>query len=114
MLTAIVATASVGGAGGALGAMLGSFLDRSRGREMRDQIDLGGIPLWVRLYSPEWEAVVCDALRLQGARHVHVNDVALDESSRAGGVSQHFAWIDKPLAGWLTGRPAPIGPVPRR
>ncbi|HLY56593.1 MAG TPA: hypothetical protein VKS60_13605 [Stellaceae bacterium] len=103
-LTAVAATAAVGGVGAVVGAMIGTALDRPVARNLSDQAAHGGITLWVRIHDRASEDAICDILRLNGARDVHVHEIPHEPPSAEGGVSQHFAWIDKPLASWLTGR----------
>jgi hypothetical protein len=106
IVAALAATAAVGGAGAALGIYVGGILDRPRVRDLRQQVEHGGIPLWIRVPTAESETIAVETLREAGARHVHVHELTHEAASTEGGVSQYFAWIDKPLPAWLTGRRA--------
>jgi len=75
VLAAIVGAAAAGGS--AAGAMeaLGRWVGRNRETFLQEQIDRGGILLWVTLHKPEEEAQASAILRKNGATYVHLPDV---------------------------------------
>lgn len=60
---------------GALGGLVcAKALKARRTNYFRQQVDRGGILLWVRTETPEDEAKACDTLKQAAARDVHVHD----------------------------------------
>ena len=50
---ALAAAAAAGGAGGVVGSILAKWLGDKYARDLQDQIDAGGLVLWVRAKDPE-------------------------------------------------------------
>lgn len=94
----IVAAVALGGAGGALGLMFGRVMGSRHARHLAQQIEHGGILLWVRTLTPECEARASAIMELHGAIGVHVHDLPAAAVPRLEGVSHELAWINKPLA----------------
>ncbi|MGE0724951.1 MAG: hypothetical protein AB7O45_11280 [Alphaproteobacteria bacterium] len=71
VLAAIVGAAAAGG--GAAGAMeaIGRWVGRNRESFLQEQIDRGGLLLWVTLHKPEDEARAAAILRRHGGTYVH-------------------------------------------
>lgn len=92
---AVVAAAAVGlgsapitlpiliaaGSGAAVGAGLGAFMHEHHAQQLREQIERGGILLWVSVRSPEEEAKAVAILNAHGARDVHVHELPLERGS---------------------------------
>jgi len=75
-LTAIVVGAAVaGGAGGLVGARLAASVGHHRARYFQQQLDRGGLLLWVRTSSPAREVRATDILARHSGRDVHVHGV---------------------------------------
>lgn len=68
-----IAAALIGaGAGAGVGAGLGKMFDQRLVRHFQQQLDLGGILLWVRVTgNPACERQVIEVLNRHGAHHVH-------------------------------------------
>lgn len=74
--TTAVFTWVVGGTlvGGVLGLICANVLASRRANYFQDQLDRGGILLWVRTASPEEETKACDILKQASAQDVHVHN----------------------------------------
>lgn len=69
---AVIAAAAIGaGGGGILAKILGDHLNE----HIEDQIDQGGLVLWVQIKDEDLEGLACEILKKHGARHVHVHEV---------------------------------------
>jgi hypothetical protein len=73
-LAAIAAAAALGGgAGGVAGTWLAQLLGDQRAQRIQQQLDHGGLLLWVRTWDAEREDVAVEILRRHGGRDVHVH-----------------------------------------
>jgi hypothetical protein len=106
---ALAASAAFGGASGALGLALGKIMQRRYAQYLLWQLNHGGILLWVATPTPEQEAAAAEILNRRGAHHVHAHDLPPGEPSRASGVSENLAWINKPLGALVTSGAARSG-----
>jgi len=79
-LAAGIGAAAAGGVGG-LGALLGKLYGKGQQQFMQEQIDRGGVLLWVHLRDAEAEQRALDALRRHGARDVHVHEIPATASA---------------------------------
>lgn len=75
LAAAIIAAAATGGVGGLIGAMFASWLDDSRARHLEEQLEHGGLLLWVRTPDPEKEGRAVGILKRHSGRDVHVHGV---------------------------------------
>jgi hypothetical protein len=73
-LAAGIGAAAAGGVGG-LGALLGKLYGKGQQQFMEEQIERGGVLLWVRLRDTEAEQRALDILRRHSAHDVHVHDI---------------------------------------
>lgn len=91
----IIAAALAGGTGGAIGALLGRYLDRRRDRGLQDQLAHGGILLWVHTRDPEHEAAATQILRRTGADDVHLHArPEMHHRTTDGGVSKELSFMN--------------------
>jgi hypothetical protein len=74
-LAAGIGAAAAGGIGG-LGALIGKLYGQGQQKFMQEQIDRGGVLLWVRVRDAEAEQRALDILRRHGAGDVHIHDIA--------------------------------------
>jgi hypothetical protein len=81
----IGAVAAVGAVGGLVGWLFARRLDRGYRRTIGDQLEHGGIVLWVSVHAPEQEARVVEVLARSGAHDLHVHDLPI---------------MVKPMPGW--------------
>ncbi len=105
---AIVAATALGGAGGALGLVFGRVMAGRHARHLAEQIEHGGILLWVRTLTPECEARASAIMAQHGAIGIHVHDLPAAAASRLEGVSHELAWINKPLAAMFAPARPPV------
>ena len=72
---ALLWAALAGGTGGAVGFGLARWIDRQRAQRLSEQLEKGGLLLWVHCRSPECEAKALRVLRQHGAEDVHAHDL---------------------------------------
>src|SRR5215468_181366 len=72
---ALIAGAVAGGGGGLIGAAFARFLEQRHAQRLQEQLDRGGLVLWVRTPDDEAERRAVDALSANGADDVHVHDL---------------------------------------
>lgn len=73
----ILAAAAAGGAGGLLGTVLAGLLDASHARHIEEQVEKGGLLLWVTVRDPAQQKLAVEILARHGGRDVHVHDMAV-------------------------------------
>ena len=83
--TLILGVAIAGAVGGLIGWWFARRLDRGYRRVISDQLDHGGIVLWVSVHAPEHEKRVSEIMARLGAKDLHVHDLPV---------------IVKPMPGW--------------
>ncbi|MBL8687706.1 MAG: hypothetical protein JNL04_01325 [Rhodospirillaceae bacterium] len=74
-LAAVVGAAAAGGGAAAAMNTIGRWISGSRSDFLRDQIDQGGILLWVKVQTAAQEAQASEILRRHGATDVHVHEI---------------------------------------
>jgi hypothetical protein len=73
-LAAVIAAAALaGGAGGLVGSLLARWLDRRHAHYLQEQLDRGGLLLWVRTVDAEHERRALEILGRHSGRDVHVH-----------------------------------------
>jgi hypothetical protein len=75
LAAAVAAAAIAGGGGGLIGSWLASFLGRDYAQALQQQLDQGGLLLWVHVRDPAHEQRALDILRRTGAEDVHVHEL---------------------------------------
>jgi outer membrane lipoprotein SlyB len=70
---AIAGAAAMGGAGGLIGATLAKFVDDQHAVTLEEQLDRGGLLLWVRTRDQEHEKKAKDVLSKHSAHDVHLH-----------------------------------------
>jgi len=73
-LAAGIGAAAAGGIGG-LGALIGKLYGQGQQKFIQEQIDRGGVLVWVRLRGADAEQRALDILRRHAAHDVHVHDI---------------------------------------
>lgn len=73
LAAAILGAALSGGAGGVIGSLLASWLGEEHGRALQDQVDRGGLLLWVRTWDAADEERAMRILKAHSGDHVHVH-----------------------------------------
>lgn len=72
---ALGAALAAAGGGGALGAVLAGLFGKAQAQNLQEQLERGGLLLWVRIPSDETEEKALEILKRHGASHVHAQDV---------------------------------------
>jgi hypothetical protein len=73
LATAIAATVLAGGAGGLIGSILAKWVGDHHSHYLQEQMDRGGLLLWVRTWDAEDEKGAVDILTKHSASGVHVH-----------------------------------------
>ncbi|MDB5714188.1 MAG: hypothetical protein JWO15_1585 [Sphingomonadales bacterium] len=73
LLPAVVIAAAGGLGGGGLGAMVGSWLEAETGKKITDEVQRGGLILWVRTHSIRDDARATGTMNSNGAYDVHAH-----------------------------------------
>jgi hypothetical protein len=63
------------GSGLAIGAALGRIMHQHHAERLREQLERGGLLLWVNIRSPDEERKAMTSLKTHGARDLHAHDV---------------------------------------
>lgn len=90
---ALIGAALAGGAGGAIGLAFAGMIGRHHAHHLQEQLDRGGILLWVRVHSPEEETKATEILRSNGGDHVHVHLLPEVKYSLKGGESYDMSFM---------------------
>ena len=64
------------GGGAALGALLGRIIYRHHAERLQEQLERGGLLLWVNVRNPDEERKAIMILKADAGRHVHAHDLA--------------------------------------
>ena len=76
---AVAAAALAGGSGGLLGTLVTRILGRERAAAMQQQLDRGGLLLWVRVRDEAHQQRAIEILERHGAKDVHLHQIAASE-----------------------------------
>ena len=74
-LAALLAGAAM--AGGMLATLFSEWMGETRARRLVEQLEHGGILLWVRTDTPEKKTKALEILRRAGGRDVHIHEIPL-------------------------------------
>ncbi|WP_247887471.1 hypothetical protein [Azospirillum sp. SYSU D00513] len=75
-LAAAAAAAAAGAGGGALGSVFSNWISDKRNEPMLQQLEKGGILLWVNTTSPERERIARETLERHSTHPVEMHEVA--------------------------------------
>lgn len=92
---AIAAAAAAGGAGGLVGMLLSRVLDRHHAQYLQQQLDHGGLLLWVNVHDEAHEAKAREILEKHGAGDVHIHEMPSPRYETAGGVSYDLSFMKR-------------------
>ncbi|MDB5713768.1 MAG: hypothetical protein JWO15_1165 [Sphingomonadales bacterium] len=81
LLPAVAVAAAGGVGGGSLGALLGSWLNAETAKKISDEVERGGLILWVRTHSPDEDDQASDIMISNGAYGVHAHAGGAQASS---------------------------------
>jgi hypothetical protein len=84
LAAAITAAALAGGTGGLIGSILAKWVGNRHAHHLQEQIEHGGLLLWVRTRRAEDETRAIEILRMLSKRdvHIHALPVAVDNEDR--------------------------------
>jgi len=91
---ALLVAAAAGGAGGLIGAALAQFMECHHADYMQEQLDRGGLLLWVRTVDEEHERRAGEILKRWSADDVHVHDLPDIKYQLKGGVSRDMSFMN--------------------
>jgi hypothetical protein len=74
----VAAAAAAGGVGATIGGALALWVERHHADYLQDQLDHGGLLLWVRTRDQAREEKAVDILRRHSGKDVHVHDMPVD------------------------------------
>ena len=77
LAAAIAAVALTGGAGRLVGAILAKFVSAHHAHYLQEQLDRGGLLLWVRTWTVEKEKRAVAILKKHSGSDVHVHPVPI-------------------------------------
>jgi hypothetical protein len=92
---ALLAAAIAGAIGGLIGFALARSFEQRHTRHLREQLERGGLLLWVRTPNAKYERRALDILRMHGADHVHVHDMPDPAYALKGGESFELSFMRK-------------------
>ena len=93
LATAIGATMLAGGLGGFIGSILANWVGDHHSHYLQEQLDRGGLLLWVRTWDGEDEKSAVDILRKYSAMGVQVHALPIANNIKRVGF-QHAAHLD--------------------
>lgn len=91
---ALLGAALVGGAGGIVGTALSRVISSHHAAYLKEQLDRGGLILWVRADGKEQEALAGEVLRHHAARDVHAHALSPARMTTEGGVSYSLSFMN--------------------
>ena len=92
---ALIAAALAGGGGGLIGAALAQFIEHRHAHRLQEQLDHGGLLLWVRTPLENDERRAIEILRAHGADDVHVHDLPEEHYAVSGGESYDMSFMKR-------------------
>lgn len=75
MAAAIIGAALAGGAGGLIGSVLAKLVGDRHAHHLQEQLEHGGLLLWVRTWNAIDEKRAVDLLKKHSAQNVHVHTI---------------------------------------
>jgi hypothetical protein len=73
LTAAIIGAVLSGGTGGVIGSLLAQWLGEEHGRHLQEQVERGGLLLWVRTWDAADEERAMRILKHHSGEHVHVH-----------------------------------------
>ena len=77
LLSAIIAATAAGAVGPAIGGVLASMVAKHHADYIQEQVEHGGLLLWVHLRSPDLEEKAKEILSKHSAHDVHIHEIPL-------------------------------------
>jgi len=95
MAAAMIGAALAGGAGGMVGVVLSKLIDGHHAHYLQEQLNKGGLLLWVRTKNAEQEERATNILKRHSADDVHVHDLPDLKFELEGGVSYDTSFMKR-------------------
>ena len=92
---AILGAGAAAGVGGLIGGVLARFMDQHHAKHLQEQLDHGGLLLWVATHSKDQEDKARAILQRCRAGHIHVHDLPAPSSAMEGGVSYDDSFMKR-------------------
>ena len=83
LAAAIIGAALSGGVGGLVGSLLAEWLGEEHGRHLQEQVERGGLLLWVRTWDRADEKRAMEILKKHSGSHVHVHSLPVQVRPQA-------------------------------
>ena len=83
LAAAIAAAALAGGVGGLIGSVLAKWVGDHHAHYLQEQLDRGGLLLWVRTWDAEDEMRAVEILRKHSASDAHVHALPAEASTKS-------------------------------
>lgn len=80
----LFASAASGAAGASIGALIAQWIDRHHADYIEQQIERGGLVLWVRAWDPDQERRAVEVLKKHSGHDVHVHELKPRSPASAG------------------------------
>ncbi len=90
---ALAGAAAAGGAGGLIGAALAGVIGSHHADYLQEQLDRGGLVLWVRTRDAAHEKRAVEILARHSAEDIHVHELPAVEHRFEGGVSYDTSFM---------------------
>lgn len=90
LLAVIVAAALAGGAGGLIGSVLAKWVGSHHAHYLQEQLERGGLLLWVRTRDPASEERAVAILGRYSAEKVHVHGLPFEAEGREAAEARSF------------------------
>ena len=92
---AILAAATASGAGGLFGVLIAQLMNQHHARYLEDQLEKGGLLLWVSTPGADRENLASQILTRNGADHVHVHDLPVPDPDLDAGLSYDLSFMNR-------------------
>ena len=83
LAAAIAAAALAGGAGGLIGSILAKWVGDRHAHYLQEQMDRGGLLLWVRTWDAELEKRAVEILRKHSAGDAHIHALPAEANTKS-------------------------------
>ena len=89
LAAAIAAAVLAGGVGGLVGSILAKWVGDRHAHYLQEQMDRGGLLLWVRTWDAEDEKRAVEILRKHSARDAHVHALPAEANAKSPPLERH-------------------------
>ena len=101
----LIGAATAGGAGGlALGSLIAKFVGGTYGKYISDQLERGGLLLWVRTFDEAQEERAVSILKHHSGQDVHIHGLPETEMKTEEHAGVKIGWYDETMY-WIQTTP---------